>query len=207
MVSPSKIDQLPAAIRDQIMTWRRAGYSARKILQACRAEFPDVPAEAWPHVTNLCTHITGLEKLAETIQRSRMIAEVLVERFGDAPESRQARLNIELLHSIVTNLMLEAVDGEKDGRPVTIPADQVHALAKSLDHLARAQRTDMEATLHLRKELASKQNARIAKAAADVAGIAKESGLSAERIAELQAKVAGLRIESFDKSSGAEKSA
>jgi hypothetical protein len=191
----SKISRMPAAIRDRIAAWHAAGHSIDEIMASCLAEFPDVPPEAWPARSRFGVHMQGLDKLGVTIQRSRIIAEVLVQRLGDAPESRQARLNIELLHSVVTNLMLEAVKGGKDGQPVSLPPDQVQALAKSLDHLARAQRTDMEATLHLRKELALKQNSRITKAAADVATIAKASGLSAERIAELQAKVAGLRVE------------
>ncbi len=195
MARRSKISQLPASIREQIAAWHSDGHTVEEIMASCRAEFPDLAPDAWPVRKNFGEHIKGLDKLAETIQRSRAIAEILVQRLGDAPESRQARLNIELLHSVVTNLMLEAAEGEKDGQPVTFPPDQVHALAKSLDHLARAQRADMAATLHLRKELAATQNARVAKAAADVAGLAKESGLSAARVAELQAKVAGLRIE------------
>jgi len=187
------------SIRDQIAAWHSDGHTILEIMESCHAEFPDVPQEAWPGRIGFTRHIKGLNKLAETIQRSRAVAEALVQRLGDAPESRQARLNIELLHSVVTNLMLEAAEGGEEGQPVTFPPDQVHALAKSLDHLARAQRTDMESTLHLRKELAAQQNTRVAKAAADVAVIAKESGLSAKRIAELQAKVAGLRVEAGER--------
>ena len=194
----SKIDKLPPEIRDQIAALRAAGKTVDEIMEALKAL--ELPPGALPVRSNLAVHVQGLDRLAEKVQRGRAIAEALVRHLGDAPESRQARLNIELTHSLITDLMLAQGEGDAAGRPVTLDPGQVHFLAKSLDHLARAQRSDLHATLELRKEIAAEQNERIDKAAEDVGAAAREAGLSAERIAELKARVAGLRIAPPEKS-------
>jgi hypothetical protein len=207
MTRPSKIDKLQPEIRDAIAKWRLEGKTIDEVMACCFDAYPDVPDELWPRRSGFGAHIQGLDKLAETVQRSRAIAEALVRKFGDAPENRQARLNIELMHGLVTNLMLSLADKENDGEPVTLQPDEVHDLAKALDHLARASRSDLELTLRLRKEIAAEQNDKVEAAARDVASSAKEAGLSAERVAELQAKVAGLRIEPRPEKNGPEASA
>ena len=188
----SKIDKLPPEIRDQIAALRAAGKTVDEIMTALKAL--ELPPGALPVRSGLAAHVQGLDRLAEKVQRGRAVAEALVRKLGDAPESRQARLNIELTHSLITDLMLAQNENEEDGQPVTLDPAKVHFLAKALDHLARAQRSDLHATLELRKEIAAEQNARVDKATAEVGHAAKEMGLSAERIAELQAKVAGLRV-------------
>ncbi len=192
MSRPSKIGRLPDEIRDQIAAMRGRGHTIDEIMAHLRAL--DLPPDALPARSGLGMHIQGLDRLAEKVNKTRAIAEALVRRLGDAPESRQARLNIELMHGIVTDVALAVADQEEDGKPVTLEPAQVHFLAKSLDHLARAARADQEATLRLRQEMAREQNKRVEAAASGVAEIAREGGLSAERIAELQARVAGLRI-------------
>src|SRR6185437_16283998 len=114
MTRPSKIDRLDPAIREQIAAWRLGGKSIDEIMAGCFAEFPDVPAEAWPVRSGFGTHVEGLDKLAQSVHSSRAIAEALVRQLGDAPESRQARLNVELMHGVVTQLMLSAAKKAED---------------------------------------------------------------------------------------------
>lgn len=189
---PSKIDKLPPEIRDQIAALRAAGKTIDEIMAALKAL--ELPPGSLPVRSGLAAHVQGLDRLAEKVQRGRAVAEALVRKLGDAPESRQARLNIELTHSLITDLMLAQGEGDAGGQSVTLDPGQVHFLAKSLDHLARAQRSDLHATLELRKEISEEQNKRVDKATADIGHAAREAGLSAERIADLQARVAGLRI-------------
>ena len=189
---PSKIDKLPAEVRDQIAALRAAGKTIDEIMAALKTL--ELPPGALPVRSRLAVHVQGLDRLAEKVQRSRSIAEALVRKLGDAPESRQARLNIELTHGLITELMLAQGEAETSGVAEPPDASQVHFLAKALDHLARAQRSDLHATLELRKQIAAEQNARVDKAAEEVGHAAREAGLSAERIAELKARVAGLRI-------------
>ncbi len=136
-------------------------------------------------------HVKQLEAVGEKIRRSRDVAEALVKKLGDAPESRQARLNIELMHTLVLDLLT----GGEDAESVTLDPEQAMMLGRALRDLAMAQKADADLTLKLRQELAQRQNARVERAAEDVAKAASEAGLSAERIALLQAKVAGLRID------------
>jgi hypothetical protein len=152
MPRPSKIDRLPQTVRDFIASARTDGRTIDEIMEAVIAEF-ELDAASLPARSGFGRHVQGLDRMAEKLNRSRAVADALVRRLGDAPESRQARLNIELMHGIVTDLALAAGDtSAEDGRAVTFDAEQVHFLAKSLDHLARAARSDVQTTLALRHE-------------------------------------------------------
>ena len=155
----SKIDRLPPEIRDQIAALRAAGKTIDEIMDALKTLA--LPPGALPVRSGLAAHVQGLDRLAEKVQRGRAVAEALVRKLGDAPESRQARLNIELTHSLITDLMLAQGEGDEAGVPVTLEPGQVHFLAKSLDHLARAQRSDLHATLELRKQIEAEQKAKL----------------------------------------------
>lgn len=148
MPRPSKIDRLPSEIREEIGALRERGYTIEEILGHLRAL--DIPHEAQPSWSGLQRHIQGLDKLSERLQRHRVVAEALVRRLGDAPESKQARLNIEMMHTIITDLGMAVGDGDGDGEPVTLDPAQVHFLAKALDHLERAEKNNIETTLKLR---------------------------------------------------------
>lgn len=148
MARPSKIDRLPPEIREEIAALREKGYTLDEILGHLRAL--DIPPESQPSRSGLGRHIQGLDALAERLQKHRAVAEALVRRLGTAPESKSARLNIELMHDIITRLqMAEGEDGE--GGKVTFEAADVHFLSKALDHLARAEKNDVETILKLRE--------------------------------------------------------
>ena len=49
-----------------------------------------------------------MEALGEKLRRSRSVAEVLVRQLGDAPASRTMQLNVELLHTAILNLFMDA---------------------------------------------------------------------------------------------------
>jgi len=151
MAKPSKIDRLPPEIREEVSSLRERGYTIDEILGHLRAL--DIPPEDQPSWSGLQRHISGLDKLAERLQHSRTISDALVRRLGDAPEGKQARLNIELMHSVVTDLVQSLGDhpeGE-EGEAVTLSPDKVMFLAKALESLARAGKTDAETTLRLRE--------------------------------------------------------
>lgn len=210
MTRPSKVDRLPAEIRELIAELRqRHGWTVKEIEAALRslaagtkpelpsslppelAAPPPIAPDALPHYSKLAAHVDGLDKLAERLQRSRAVAEALVRKLGDAPESRQTRLNIELMHSVITDLFLKAEDASEDGAPVTFDAETVHDLAKALDHLTRAQERDQAATLKLRDEVAKLTKAASAKAAE---AVAREKGLSADTVAAIKASILGVQL-------------
>ena len=167
---PRKVRDLIAELRqshgwtiDQILTALHDLAEGRKLdlpasLPPDLADPPQISTADIPHRSNLAVHIQGLSRAADMLQRTRAVAEAMVRRLGDGPESRAAQLNVELLHSMITDLVLAARPADDDAPPelaAGIDAAQVHFLAKSLDHLTRAARTDAETTLRLRAEAAA----------------------------------------------------
>lgn len=185
MSRASTVDLLPQELRQLIADLR----AKHVTLDQIKAKLQELGAEV--SRSALGRHVKQLEQVGEKIRRSRDVAEALVKKLGDAPESRQARLNIELLHTLI----LDIVTGGEDGESVSLDPEQAMFLSRSLRDLAAATKSDVDLTLRLREELAKRQNKRVDQATAEIAKEAAEAGLSAERIAQLQAKVAGLRID------------
>ncbi|MDA8230356.1 MAG: DUF3486 family protein [Magnetospirillum sp.] len=195
---PSKADRLPGPLKealaelwysqrytlDQIKAWLDDVAAGRRSLLppelAKAAEGVAVSAEDLPSRSGLGRHFQGLDKLADRLQRSRTVAEALVRQLGDAPESRQARLNIELAHTMVTDVFLKADEAVETGEAVTLDAGTIHDLAKALDHLTRAADRDQAATLKLRREL----RAELAKKVDQVKGEARRTAMTPEEALE-----------------------
>lgn len=117
-----------------------------------------------------------------------------MRELGDAPESKTARLNIELLHSAVLDVMMRAEDGEMidgraraalDGNP-----EGVMMLAKALDHLGRATKTNVDAIAAVEKRAAERATK---EAVAAVEKVAKAGGLTAETLGAIKAGIFGVR--------------
>ena len=174
MPRSSTIKRLPAEVRETIGRLRDAGHTIDEILDHLRRLDIDVSRSA------LGRHTKQLDAVGDRLRRSRQVAEAIVDRFGSAPEHRVGRLNIELMHDVVLQLMV----GE-DGDGVTLDPKDAMMLARSLKDLASAAKIDAEQILAARKE-AAKQ------AAEAVGGAQKELGLSAETIGAIKAKILGV---------------
>lgn len=220
MARPSKVDRMPPEIRELIAELRQThGWTIDQILSVLRdlagGRVPRLPGslppelltppaidpDLVPHRSKLGVHIQGLDQLATKLQKTRAIAEALVRKTG-GEESRLTQLNVELMHSVVTDLVLAAESGEltpaspdgDDGAlPVPVLQDpaKVMFLAKALDHLASARKKDADMVLKVRQEMARQAAAKVDRAAKDAAK-AGEKGLSAERIAQLRRDLAGM---------------
>ncbi|SBW09195.1 putative Mu-like prophage FluMu protein gp27 [uncultured Alphaproteobacteria bacterium] len=216
---PSKVDQLPPEVRELIAELRQAhGWTIDQILGVLRdlasGRRPELPGALPPELTEpptidpdlvpsrgrLGVHIQGLSQLAEKLQRSRSIAEALVRRTGEK-ESRLTALNVELMHAVVTDLLLASEtgalapsdSGEEGALPVPVLQDpaKVMFLSKALDHLASAAKKDTDMVLKTRQEMAKVAASKVDKAMAD-ARKSGEKGLSAERVAQLRRELAGM---------------
>ncbi|MFQ5774022.1 MAG: DUF3486 family protein [Kiloniellaceae bacterium] len=180
MARTSTIKRLPADIRELIARLRERGRTIDEILAKLRELDLDVSRSA------LGRHVKTLDEIAERIRANRTIAEAVVERLGDAPESRVARLNIELTHSLLTKLLV----GE-DGQPVELDAKEAMFVSTSLQKLSQAAKSDLERELKIRKDVAKEAVEKLDNAAKE-AEHAGEPGLSAERIAQLRRDFLGV---------------
>lgn len=161
MPRKSSISRLPAEIRELIGDLREQGRTIDEILAKLREL--DVTVSR----SSLGRHLKNAAEVGERIRRSREIADALVRRFGDAPESKTARLNIELMHSVVMDVVtaVEARGADEAGEPVTLDAMQVMLLSKALDHLGKASRSDADVIEKARQQVIKEVIARAIDAA------------------------------------------
>lgn len=194
MARPSSISRLPPEIRAEIGRLRDAGRTIDEILAHLRAMDVAVSRSA------LGRHVKGMAELGEKLRRSRAVAEGLVRELGDAPESKTARLNIELLHTAILDLFMKAGEGEEEGVDeggrAALAGNPMGAmmLAKALEHLTKASRHDVDHIAAIEKRVAEKARREALTQAANRAETkAREAGLSAAAAAQLRRDVLGLR--------------
>ncbi|MBP2231784.1 DUF3486 family protein [Azospirillum agricola] len=186
MAPRSTLDRLPKEIREELGRLREDGWTIDELLsklQALRAEGRhdvDVSRSA------VGRYVQGMDKIGERLRQSRAMAEGLVRQLGDEPDTKVARLNIELGHALIMNLLTGAGEDGEEGGPVTFDPEQVMFLTSSIQKLASARKTDAELILRLQTE-ADKR------AIAAMEATAKRKGLSADTIADIKKDFLGIR--------------
>jgi len=180
---PSTIDKLPKTVRELIGRLREDGHSIDQI----RDKLLELDAEV--SRSALGRHLKNLNEVGERMRRSRAMAEALTERFGDEPDHQVSRLNFEMMHSIVFEMLTAtpAGDGEdgEEGQAVTLAPQQVKFMAGALKDLEMAQRSATERTLKLRAEFAKE-------AAAKVETVGKARGMTKETVDAIKHAVLGV---------------
>jgi hypothetical protein len=145
-------------VREAIGAWHREGKTLDEILDALDDAFSVKISRSALH-----RHVKGLDKVLERLERSRVIAEAAVRRFGKEPESKTARANIELMQAAIQEIMGAEADPES-GMVIAKPMDAM-LLAKALEHLTKASRHDAEYIGKIREAAAKEAAAKMEKAA------------------------------------------
>lgn len=176
MPKPSTIDRLPELIREEIGKLRDAGRTIDEILAKLQELSVDVSRSA------LGRHVKQLDAIGAEIRRSRSIAEALVRQYGDTPESRTARLNLELMQGMMMKLLVT-----EEGELLQLDSKEAFFLATAMQKLSQAAKSDVDREAAVKKQFVKKLEEQVA--AAEKAG---ESGLTKERIAELRREFLGV---------------
>ena len=147
----SKIVRLPAEVRELIGALRRDGHTIDEILAKLHelACDNDIPQAAISRAT-LGRHVKSIDAMAERLRHSRAAAEAIMAKLGEG-EGRTARLNIELMHASLMDLLAGA-----DGAAITLQPDTAMLLSRALRDLAAAAKTDADRELKVAKETAGK---------------------------------------------------
>jgi len=179
MPAKSKIERLPDEQRAQI----------DKLLQSPTTTLDDVVElvgqmgiDDGISRSSLHRRQVKLSVVGERIRRSREMAESLVSRFGDEPDAKVARLNMQFLHSAIMDILSEADD---DGAPVTLEPNQVAALARAVSELARAEKADSERTIRMQQEAAKTAATKVIEGVQENLKKNNQPGLSAETVDKL----------------------
>lgn len=177
---PSTIDRLPRELRELIGSLRRDGATIDEIHAKLCELSADVSRSA------VGRHVKSIAQVAARMRESRAVAEALVSQFGDEPDNRLARVNIELMHSVVMQTITAAETDEETGemRAVTFDPEQAMFLARAMQSLASAEKTNSDRILKA-VELATK------KAAEKAVDGMKAKGISADTIDFIRKKVLG----------------
>lgn len=180
---PSKVDQLPAELRELIGKLRRDGATVDTILAKLRELDPaelGVTPEAIPSRAGLGRHLKQMDAITEEMRRQQAIAEAMVERGLVMDEGRTARLNVALAHGLLTKLMFT-----EEGTVATLDPEEAMFVARSIQSLASAAKADTDRELKVRQQLA--------KEAAEAARkVATDMGLSREAVEMFQREMLGL---------------
>ncbi|NHO33315.1 DUF3486 family protein [Acetobacter fallax] len=180
---PSSIDRLEPEIREEIGRLRGNGHTLDEILAALRElDVTEISRSA------LGRHVKSMEQVGQTLRHAQNITEAVTRQFGDAPASRTAQLNIELLNTAVLNLLFDATGSASEGEGIT--ADTVVKLARTIDHLTKSSRADIEN----QKQTEDRIEKRIKKETDERLNEAmKERGLSPDTAEKIRKKVLGLK--------------
>lgn len=173
---PSSIDRLPEEIRAEVGRLRVQGRTIDEILAHLKSLDVEVSRSA------LGRHVKGLAALRERMHQSREMATALVSQFGDQPDNKIQRLNLELMHGIILQA-LTATDEDEDGeiKPVTFNPQEAKYLAESLAKLASAEKTDADRTMRVRAELAKDASKKL-ETAVTAGDLEREAMIRAKRI-------------------------
>jgi hypothetical protein len=187
MPRASSITVLPPEIQEKIGQLFMKGRTIDDIL-AHLETIEDVPTISR---SALGRHVKGLSETVEKVRRARAITLAMRQELGDTPESDAARLNIEMTHTAIFDLMTALEEGQ------SVAPKQILELAQSLSHLAKASKTNLDFTAQVEKraaEMAANMRGQVLTEAADKAAtVATEAGLSAVRAAQIRRDVLGLR--------------
>lgn len=167
---PSKIDRLGPNVRDLVGRLRDQGRTLDEIM-AKLGEL-DIDAAALPSRAGLHKHLQRAEAVAEKLRRSRTVAEVVVRKLGESEPDKVTRLNIELMHQALFDMM-----NPEDGEPITLDPMQIMLLSKAMDHLGKASKDDVARTVAIEKRAADKARTIALKEAE--AAVAKHGGSGA----------------------------
>lgn len=173
---PSSIDRLPKEVRELIGSLRSDGATIDEIMAKLSELKAGVSRSA------LGRHVKTLAEVGERMRRARVMAEALTARFGDQPDNQVARMNMELMHGMVFEVLTAAAGAEdEEGEPVTLDPKAVKFLSGALKDLASAQKVDADRVLKLREEIA-RENAKKIDEAVDTGKIDAEAAERARQI-------------------------
>lgn len=195
MPRKSTVRRLPPELREQIGKLIDEGRTLDEITAHLNQLGAEVSRSA------LGRYKQHLDKVGEKLRRSREVAEALIQKLGNAPESKALRLNVELMHGVLMDLALNANANDEDGgegeggeaaegKGVTLEPMGAMLLAKALDHLSRASKSDAELVGKIREQA----EATARKAAAETAvTAARKGGLSAESADAIRREILGIK--------------
>lgn len=177
---PSKIDQLPDHLKDQLNEMLRGGYTQKSILEHINARLSEGGDDTISR-SSLNRYSTRMESIGKEIREVREMADVWVARLGNKPSGDVSKLLIEMMR---TNLFKFMSEQSVDPDAVFDP-DMFKDLALGIQRMESAAMQTHKREAELRKAFA-------VEAAAKVDDVAKTQGLTREGVKAIKEQILGI---------------
>ena len=136
-------------------------------------------------------YAVNINDAAQMMRESRQVTEALVAELGDASAlGQQGRLLVEMLRTLVFELLLKIQNGEVE----SINSKDVMQLGKGLAEIAKALRSDQDYEEKIRTRLEKEIREQAANAVDEVARD-NEKGLSRDTVDEIKRRILGIEEE------------
>lgn len=183
MARPSKVDRLPPSIKEAIGTLRASGRTIDEILDHLNSL--DLGDDA-PKRTGLATYIQRIDEIGEEMRREQAMAEALVAKFGEEPDDKVFRLNVNMMHGMLMKMNLAVRTGDVGDFS---PQDMMF-LSSTMKNLVAAAKNDADRIEKIEARAAAKAK----REAADAAGTAmSERGMTRETIDAIKGRILGVK--------------
>ena len=188
MTTPSSIDRLEEEIRSEITRLRMQGCTIDQIVAHLRTMHGVTSVSR----SAVGRHIKRLDKATERIRQSRQDAEALKATFGDAPESTIARVNIEMMHSLLFGLVSggDDEDGTEALKALASNPQGIAFISKAMKDLAAASKVNEDFLAQVEKRIREKARLEAVKA---VEAVGRERGISADTLFAIKAGIFGVK--------------
>lgn len=184
MTKRSSVERLPVEIRERLEGWLREFTAGRltldEVMTRLDGQFADQAGVELPSRSAVHRHASKFAAIAERIQRSKDIADQLVEQIGpQVADGKGLQVLAQGFQSLAFD-MLANMDAE-----ATMDPENLAFFARSIKDIASALKTDADRAMAVKRETAKA-------AAAAVKDAAGEKGLSAETADFIMKRVLGV---------------
>lgn len=181
--SRSSIRQLPDPIRDEV---DRLLLGGRHTIDQITAHLQELGHPRSRSAVG--RYAQQFERISEDIRRTREMARALGRELSDIADGGDAtQMIVESLHSLLLRANLQLADDEFKPKDV---AD----LARAAKDLSLALKSSVDTGAAVRRQLAEVVRRQAEEAGDAVEALARESGVSEARAAELRRRVLGIRV-------------
>ena len=176
---PSRIEQLPAALKNTLDRLLREGVSQAEVLRRLNV---DVTAADLPPLSRsgINRYTTGVAEMGQEVREIRAAADALVAKFGEQPTGEVGQLTVEILRTMSVKVALRARQlNLDDAGELAEMTGLINELALATERLERAAALGRKRESDMRRAVAQEAERE-----------AKRQGLSADRAADLRRALA-----------------
>lgn len=176
---PTRIEGLPAPVRDAFDALLRSGVTQAEILRRLNPEV-EALGEAPISRSGLHRHTLNVGELDAEVREVRAVTSALVAKFGEEPTGEVGQLTVEVLRILATKAALRARQLEMDdAEDLAELTGLINELALATERLERAATLGRKREREMREALARRAERE-----------AKRRGLSSDRAADLREALA-----------------